>query len=169
MHHQRWAFGEERVERIRFVTPEGNPVEMVRALLHGSIVLSDICDYGFCQGHRCQGHREESGILLLSSVTVLQLSKNFKQITDAMKLVAYAKLCRAQQAVVEAHLFSYALQGVFGDGVGRLGGSDAAELPLLKKPGVQNISIVIFGGDSGLCGAYNNQLITRTALRFAAT
>ena len=34
---------------------------------------------------------------------------------------------------------------------------------------MQNISMVIFGGDSGLCGAYNNQLITRAALRFAAT
>ena len=69
-------------------------------VLHGSIVLFDTCDYGFCQGHRCQGHREESRILLLSSVTVLQLSKkktNSKQITDAMKLVAYAKLRRAQQ------------------------------------------------------------------------
>ena len=141
----------------------------MRALLHGSIVLLDTCDYGFCQGHRCQGQREESRILLLSSVTVLQLSKNSKQITDAMKLVAYAKLRPAQQGVMEARPFSYARQGVFGDGVGRLEGSDAAELPLLKKRGVQNISMVIFGGDSGLCGAYNNQLITRAALQFTAT
>ena len=81
-------------------------------VFHGSIVLFDTCDYGFCHGHRCQGPREEFRILLLSSVTVLQLSKNSKQITDAMKLVAYAKLRRAQQAVVEARPFSYA-RGVF--------------------------------------------------------
>ena len=111
----------------------------MRALLHGSIVLFDTCDYGFCQGHRCQGQREESRILLLSSVTVLQLSENSKQITDAMQLVAYAKLRRAQQAVVEARPFYYARQGVFGDGVGRLEGSDAPELPLLKKRGEKDV------------------------------
>ena len=83
-----------------------------------------------------------------------------------MKLVASAKLRKAQQAVVEARPFSDALQGVFGDVVGRLEGSDAAELPLLKKREVKNITMVIIGGDRGLCGAYNNQLIKRAALRF---
>eukprot|EP00670_Eutreptiella_braarudii_P005314 CAMPEP_0174280908 /NCGR_PEP_ID=MMETSP0809-20121228/1219_1 /TAXON_ID=73025 ORGANISM="Eutreptiella gymnastica-like, Strain CCMP1594" /NCGR_SAMPLE_ID=MMETSP0809 /ASSEMBLY_ACC=CAM_ASM_000658 /LENGTH=464 /DNA_ID=CAMNT_0015374101 /DNA_START=44 /DNA_END=1438 /DNA_ORIENTATION=- len=92
--------------------------------------------------------------------------KNSKKITDAMKLVASAKLRKAQQAVVEARPFSDALQGVFGDVVGRLEGSDAAELPLLKKREVKNITMVIIGGDRGLCGAYNNQLIKRAALRF---
>ena len=32
VHHQRWAFGEERVERIRSVAPEGIPIGMVRAV-----------------------------------------------------------------------------------------------------------------------------------------
>ena len=69
-----------------------------RQVLHGSIVFFDTCDYGFCQGHCCQGPREESRILLLSSVTVLQLSKNSKQITDAMRVFS-AMVSAAWRAV----------------------------------------------------------------------
>jgi len=45
--------------------------------------------------------------------------KNSKKITDAMKLVASAKLRRAQEAVVQSRPFSEALQGVFGEVIRR--------------------------------------------------
>jgi F-type H+-transporting ATPase subunit gamma len=92
--------------------------------------------------------------------------KNSKKITDAMKLVASAKLRRAQESVVQSRPFSEALQGVFGDVIRRVEGTDIATDPLLKERDIKTITLVIIGGDRGLCGGYNNQLIKRSSLRF---
>lgn len=92
--------------------------------------------------------------------------KNSKKITDAMKLVASAKLRRAQEAVVQSRPFSEALQGVFGEVIRRIEGTDAAADPLLKDRDIKSITLIIIGGDRGLCGGYNNQLIKRSSIRF---
>lgn len=92
--------------------------------------------------------------------------KNSKKITDAMKLVASAKLRRAQEAVIQSRPFSEALQGVFGEVITRVEGTDVAEDPLLKEREIKTITLVIIGGDRGLCGGYNNQLIKRSSLRY---
>ena len=96
----------------------------------------------------------------------IQSVKNSKKITDAMKLVASAKLRRAQEAVVMSRPFAESLQGVFGDVVRRLEGTDVAEGPLFAEREVKNITLVIIAGDRGLCGAYNNFVIKRAAARW---
>lgn len=96
----------------------------------------------------------------------LNTVKNSKKITDAMKLVASAKLRRAQEAVVQSRPFSDALQGVFGDVIKRIEGTEISQDPLLKEREIKNITLIIIGGDRGLCGGYNNQLIKRSSLRF---
>uniref|UniRef100_A0A7S1HU73 F-ATPase gamma subunit n=2 Tax=Eutreptiella gymnastica TaxID=73025 RepID=A0A7S1HU73_9EUGL len=96
----------------------------------------------------------------------IQSVKNSKKITDAMKLVASAKLRRAQEAVVQSRPFAESLQGVFGDVVRRLEGTDVAEGPLFAEREVKNITLVIIAGDRGLCGAYNNFVIKRAAARW---
>lgn len=98
--------------------------------------------------------------------TRLTSVKNSKKITDAMKLVASAKLRRAQEAVVQSRPFSDALQGVFGDVIRRVEGTEIAQDPLLKEREIKNITLIVIGGDRGLCGSYNNALIKRSALRF---
>lgn len=92
--------------------------------------------------------------------------KNSKKITDAMKLVASAKLRRAQEAVIQSRPFSEALQGVFGDVIRRVEGTEIAQDPLLKEREIKSITLVIIGGDRGLCGSYNNQVIKRSAIRY---
>lgn len=96
----------------------------------------------------------------------IQSVKNSKKITDAMKLVASAKLRRAQEAVVQSRPFSESLQGVFGDVVRRMEGTDVAEGPLFQEREVKKITLIIIAGDRGLCGGYNNFLIKRAAARF---
>lgn len=48
----------------------------------------------------------------------------------------------------------------------RIEGTDAAADPLLKDRDIKSITLIIIGGDRGLCGGYNNQLIKRSSIRF---
>merc|ERR1712176_1334965 len=92
--------------------------------------------------------------------------QNTKKITMAMKLVAAAKVRRAQDAVVATRPFSETLQSVFGGLIGRLGG-DAIDLPLLTQRDVKKVTLVCITGDRGLCGGYNSFMIRKTENRFA--
>merc|ERR1719410_2594647 len=91
---------------------------------------------------------------------------NTKKITEAMKLVAAAKVRRAQDAVLATRPFSETLQSVFGGLIQRLGG-EAATLPLLTQRDVKKVTLVVICGDRGLCGGYNNYIIKKTENRFA--
>ena len=77
--------------------------------------------------------------------------KKTKKITMAMKLVAAAKVRRAQDAVLQTRPFSDTLQSVFGGLIQRLG-SEAADLPLLQQREIKKVTMVIISGDRGLCG-----------------
>lgn len=92
--------------------------------------------------------------------------KNTKKITLAMKLVAAAKVRRAQDAVVATRPFSETLQSVFGGLIARLGG-EAADLPLLTQREVNKVTIVCITGDRGLCGGYNSFMIKKAEARIA--
>lgn len=91
--------------------------------------------------------------------------QNTKKITMAMKLVAAAKVRRAQDAVVATRPFSDTLQSVFGGLIARLGG-EAIDLPLLTQRDVKKVTLVCITGDRGLCGGYNSFIIKRTEKRF---
>jgi len=91
--------------------------------------------------------------------------KNTKKITMAMKLVAAAKVRRAQDAVLATRPFSETLQSVFGGLISRLGG-EAIDLPLLTKREVKKVTLTVVTGDRGLCGGYNSFMIKKAEARF---
>lgn len=91
--------------------------------------------------------------------------QNTKKITMAMKLVAAAKVRRAQDAVLATRPFSETLQSVFGGLIQRLGG-EAVDLPLLTQRDVKKVTLCCISGDRGLCGGYNSFIIKKTENRF---
>jgi F-type H+-transporting ATPase subunit gamma len=91
--------------------------------------------------------------------------QNTKKITMAMKLVAAAKVRRAQDAVLATRPFSETLQSVFGGLINRLG-PEAMDLPLLTEREVNKVTLVVITGDRGLCGGYNSFMIKKAEARF---
>jgi F-type H+-transporting ATPase subunit gamma len=91
--------------------------------------------------------------------------QNTKKITMAMKLVAAAKVRRAQDSVIATRPFSETLQSVFGGLVARMGG-DTAEIPLLTQREVKKVTLLVITGDRGLCGGYNSFMIKKSEARY---
>ncbi|CAM9668081.1 unnamed protein product [Ectocarpus sp. 12 AP-2014] len=89
---------------------------------------------------------------------------NTKKITTAMRLVAAAKVRRAQDAVLRTRPFSETLQSIFGALIAQLG-KENLDLPLLNAREVKNVLLVGLSGDRGLCGAYNSYAIKKTEAR----
>jgi len=87
--------------------------------------------------------------------------KNTQQITKAMKMVAAAKLKRAQDRVTAAR--PYALK--MGEVLGGLSAKVSGEFshPLLDARGDENYLIVLVTADKGLCGGFNANLVKATA------
>lgn len=90
---------------------------------------------------------------------------NTKKITMAMKLVAAAKVRRAQDAVLATRPFSETLQSVFGGLISRMGG-EAMDLPLLTQREVKKVTLTVVTGDRGLCGGYNTFMIKKAEARY---
>ena len=76
-----------------------------------------------------------------------------------MKMVAAAKLRRAQDAVVNARPFAYRIYSILLGLVER----DGVTHPLLEVREEKKIRVVILAGDRGLCGAYNANVYTAAA------
>lgn len=86
--------------------------------------------------------------------------KKTRQITQAMKLVAAAKLRGATERALEAQPYQGKLREVIGR-VGEKAGEDLSD-PLLNKPAsVSRILLVMLTTDRGLCGGFNNILLRR--------
>ena len=94
----------------------------------------------------------------------IQSVKNTKKITEAMRLVAAAKVRRAQEQVLATRPFADRLAEVLYRLQGRLAFEDV-DLPLLKKREVKTVGLVVVSGDRGLCGAYNTNVIRRAENR----
>ncbi|HXJ34958.1 MAG TPA: ATP synthase F1 subunit gamma [Candidatus Eisenbacteria bacterium] len=84
--------------------------------------------------------------------------RSTQQITKAMKMVAAAKLRRAQEAAERARPYSAKVAEMFGAVVADLEGS---EHPLLARRDEQRIEVVVVTSDRGLCGGYNSNLLRR--------
>ena len=83
--------------------------------------------------------------------------KNTQQITKAMKMVAAAKLRRAQERIYAARPYSGGLMEVLQSVVSRV---DPAKHPLLApREDEKNVLIVIVTSDKGLAGAFNANVI----------
>src|SRR5437868_2789508 len=90
--------------------------------------------------------------------------KNTRKITKAMKLVAAAKLRRAQETIIAARPYSSALSSVVSELSG-VAGKDAH--PLFEEREAKRAAIVVITADRGLAGAFNTNVI-KAVERFAA-
>lgn len=89
--------------------------------------------------------------------------KNTRKITSAMKLVAAAKLKRAQDAVEAARPYATKMTQVIDELAGFV---EADAHPLLTQHEAENnILIVLISSNRGLCGGFNGNLL-RTLDRF---
>ncbi|HEY9762137.1 MAG TPA: F0F1 ATP synthase subunit gamma [Trichocoleus sp.] len=94
----------------------------------------------------------------------IQSVKNTRKITEAMRLVAAAKVRRAQEQVIATRPFADRLAQVLYGLQTRLRFEDA-DLPLLRKRDVQSVGLLVISGDRGLCGGYNTNVIRRAEMR----
>jgi F-type H+-transporting ATPase subunit gamma len=92
--------------------------------------------------------------------------KNTRKITEAMRLVAAAKVRRAQEQVLRSRPFADRLARVLENLQTRMRFEDA-DAPLLEARSVEKITLLSVTGDRGLCGGYNANIIKRTEQRFA--
>ncbi|MBF2057854.1 MAG: F0F1 ATP synthase subunit gamma [Cyanobacterium sp. T60_A2020_053] len=92
--------------------------------------------------------------------------KNTKKITEAMRLVAAAKVRRAQEQVTATRPFADALAQVLYGLQGRLRNEDV-DLPLLQQREVKTVALLVVTGDRGLCGSYNSSIIKKAEQRAA--
>jgi F-type H+-transporting ATPase subunit gamma len=87
-----------------------------------------------------------------------------QKITRAMKLVAAAKLRRAQERILAARPYAGKMSELLGNLVSAAG-SDGAPHPLLEQREGPRRQVVIITADKGLAGAFNSNVIRR-ALEF---
>ncbi len=95
--------------------------------------------------------------------------KNTRQITKAMKMVAAARLRRAQERALAARPYSQMLTAVLKSLVQRAEIYDpetgVARHPLLAQREPHNVLLLVVTGDKGLAGAFNTNIL-KAAQRF---
>jgi len=82
--------------------------------------------------------------------------KNTQKITKAMKMVAAAKLRRAQEAIVSTRPYARKLGELLRHLVTEV---DPKLNPLLTPRDVHSVALVVVTSDRGLCGAFNGNII----------
>jgi len=84
--------------------------------------------------------------------------RNIQQVTKAMKMVAAAKLRKAQERMEQARPYEERLSKVIHS---LLTDVDRSLLPLLDVREVKRIAVVVFTSDRGLAGSFNSNIIRR--------
>lgn len=92
--------------------------------------------------------------------------KSTQQITKAMKLVAAAKLRRAQERILEARPYAYKMQEVLASLALR---ADPQYHPLLRRRETGKKIVVVIAADKGLCGGFNSNIMRRSLELLRAT
>ena len=90
--------------------------------------------------------------------------KSTRQITKAVKMVAAAKLRRAQDAIISARPYASTLDKMIGEVMGRVEGG-AVSHPLLQHRPAKRIEVLVMTSDRGLAGGFNSN-INRRVLKF---
>ncbi|TSA25765.1 MAG: ATP synthase F1 subunit gamma [Ignavibacteriales bacterium] len=85
--------------------------------------------------------------------------KNTQQITKAMKMVAAARLRRAQENIVNAKPYSRKIAEMLQH---LLNVEKNFSNPLLMEREVKKISLIVVTSDRGLCGGFNMNIIRKT-------
>jgi len=91
--------------------------------------------------------------------------KKTQQITRAMRMVAAAKLRRAQEAIESARPYAQRMRETLIE----IAASDVgSEHPLLAaRESVAKVDVVVISSDRGLCGAFNANVLKRAAQEIA--
>ena len=85
--------------------------------------------------------------------------KSTQKITRAMKMVAAARLRRAQEAIQQARPYAYHMR----DLVNRLALRVEQEThPLLRQGGSGKVALIVVTADRGLCGGFNSNIVNET-------
>lgn len=89
--------------------------------------------------------------------------KNIQRVTNAMKLVAAAKMRKAQEAIVAARPYARQLNRVLQS----LTQSVESEHPLLTERPVERVAVAVVTADRGLCGAFNSNVCRQAQAELA--
>ncbi len=84
--------------------------------------------------------------------------KSTQQITRAMKMVAAARLRRAQENIINARPYSRKIAGMLGH---LLRIEKNVDLPLLEVRPAGKIAVLVLTSDRGLCGGFNMNVIKK--------
>jgi F-type H+-transporting ATPase subunit gamma len=90
---------------------------------------------------------------------------NTMQLTKAMKMVAAAKLRRAQERIMNSRPYAHRVRKVLRSLAAR---AESETHPLLQTRGDRRIDLAVVTADKGLCGGFNAG-ITRLATHFAGS
>lgn len=82
--------------------------------------------------------------------------RNTQQITKAMKMVAAAKLRRAQEGILNARPYARKISTMLSHLVTE---EDKVENPFIALREIKNVAVVVVTADRGLCGAFNTNII----------
>lgn len=81
-----------------------------------------------------------------------------QQITKAMKMVAAAKLRKAQEAIEQMRPYANKLNGILNNVSAAMENTSIENKYAVAKEEVNNVLIVVISSDKGLCGAFNSQV-----------
>ncbi len=84
--------------------------------------------------------------------------KSTQQITKAMKMVAAAKMRRAQENIFATRPYAFKIREMMQDLMAQ---STSFDDPLMQERPVERIYLVVVSADRGLCGAFNSNIIRR--------
>ncbi len=85
--------------------------------------------------------------------------RNIQKITKAMKMVAAARLRRAQERIISARPYAKKIEELIQRFISTF---DAYENQFVKVRDIKNIAIVVVTADRGLCGSFNTNIIRKT-------
>ncbi|MBL4614077.1 MAG: F0F1 ATP synthase subunit gamma [Magnetovibrio sp.] len=94
--------------------------------------------------------------------TRIESVKSTRKITSAMKMVAAAKLRRAQEAAESARAYSERMDTVLRSLAGSFAGMEGGPELLAGTGEEKNHLLVVFTSDRGLCGGFNGTIVRET-------
>ena len=90
--------------------------------------------------------------------TRIRSVKSTQQITRAMKMVAAAKLRRAQERILAARPYARKMLEVLSSLAAR---ANPEKHPLLVRRPEEKVLVVVIAADKGLCGSFNTNIVNR--------
>jgi F-type H+-transporting ATPase subunit gamma len=93
--------------------------------------------------------------------TRIRSVRNTQKITKAMKMVAAAKLRRAQDAVVRARPYAQLIDEMLASLARARADADLPPHPLMAVRPQRRVEVVLMTSDRGLCGGFNSNIIRR--------